>query len=46
MWIKDGDATPQLIASAYSTVRRTGSVTALERKEIDSRCVTLILYDF
>ncbi|GFG40660.1 hypothetical protein Cfor_06697 [Coptotermes formosanus] len=28
---------PQLIASAYSTVRRTGSVTALDRTNIDSR---------
>lgn len=46
MCIQDGDAMPQLIASAYSTVRRTGSVTALDRTNIDSRCVTLIFYAF
>ena len=41
MWIQDGGAKPQLISSAYSSVTRTGSVTAPEKTKIDSRCVTL-----
>jgi hypothetical protein len=40
-WIQDGGAKPQLIASAYSTVTRTGSVTAPEKTKINGRCVKL-----
>ena len=40
-WTQDGGATPQLIGSAYSTVTRTGSVTAPEKTKIDGRCVKL-----
>lgn len=43
-WIQDGGATPQLIASAYSTVTRTGSVADPEKTKIDGRCVTLTIF--
>jgi len=42
--IQNGGATPQLIVSAYSTVSRTGSVTAPEKTKIDSRYVTLRIF--
>jgi hypothetical protein len=42
--LQNGDAKPQLIAPAYATVRRTGSVTSAKRKEDDGGFVTTVGY--